>query len=115
MGDLFNTIIGPIEWLVAWIMYLFHQGFTAIGMDPASGWTWALSIVGLVGNLEPGSKHGFHVHDKGDCSAADASSAGRGGSAIPSRMAAAATSAREWTPSLARTAETWWSTVFGER
>ena len=48
MGDLFNTIIGPIEWLVAWIMYLFHQAFTAIGMDPASGWTWALSIVGLV-------------------------------------------------------------------
>ena len=48
MGDLFNTIIGPIEWLVAWIMYLFHQGFTTIGMDPASGWTWALSIVGLV-------------------------------------------------------------------
>ncbi len=24
----------------------------------------------------PGSEHGFHVHDKGDCSAADASSAG---------------------------------------
>ncbi len=48
MGDLFNTIIGPIEWLVAWIMYLFHQGFSAIGMNPASGWTWALSIVGLV-------------------------------------------------------------------
>jgi YidC/Oxa1 family membrane protein insertase len=48
MGDLFNTIIGPIEWLVAWIMYLFHQAFSAIGMDPASGWTWALSIVGLV-------------------------------------------------------------------
>ena len=48
MGDLFNTIIGPIEWLVAWIMYGFHQGFTFIGMNPASGWTWALSIVGLV-------------------------------------------------------------------
>lgn len=26
--------------------------------------------------LAPGSEHGFHVHDKGDCSAADASSAG---------------------------------------
>jgi superoxide dismutase, Cu-Zn family len=26
--------------------------------------------------LPPGSEHGFHVHDKGDCSAADASSAG---------------------------------------
>ena len=48
MGDLFNTIIGPIEWLVAWIMYGFHQGFTWLGMNPASGWTWALSIVGLV-------------------------------------------------------------------
>src|SRR6478752_10473412 len=48
MGDLINTIIGPIEWLVAWIMYGFHQGFTWLGMNPASGWTWALSIVGLV-------------------------------------------------------------------
>jgi len=48
MGDLINTIIGPIEWLVAWIMYGFHQAFTFIGMNPASGWTWALSIVGLV-------------------------------------------------------------------
>lgn len=35
-----------------------------------------VSIVGQVGNLEPGSEHGFHVHDKGDCSAADGSSAG---------------------------------------
>ncbi|HEX6734892.1 MAG TPA: superoxide dismutase family protein [Azonexus sp.] len=26
--------------------------------------------------LKPGGEHGFHVHDKGDCSAADASSAG---------------------------------------
>jgi Cu-Zn family superoxide dismutase len=26
--------------------------------------------------LNPGSEHGFHVHEKGDCSAADASSAG---------------------------------------
>ena len=48
MGDLFNAIMAPIEWLVAWIMFLFHQAFEAIGMDPASGWTWALSIVGLV-------------------------------------------------------------------
>jgi superoxide dismutase, Cu-Zn family len=26
--------------------------------------------------LKPGAEHGFHVHEKGDCSAADASSAG---------------------------------------
>jgi YidC/Oxa1 family membrane protein insertase len=48
MGDLFNSILAPIEWLVAWIMYGFHQGLTAIGMPSAGGWTWALSIVGLV-------------------------------------------------------------------
>ena len=48
MGDLFNAILAPIEWLVAWIMYGFHQALTAIGLPPASGWTWALSIVGLV-------------------------------------------------------------------
>ncbi len=48
MGDIFNAILAPIEWLVAWIMYGFHQALTAIGLDPASGWTWSLSIVGLV-------------------------------------------------------------------
>ena len=35
-----------------------------------------VGITGTVGNLEPGSKHGFHVHEKGDCSAPDAASAG---------------------------------------
>ncbi|MBT9258010.1 membrane protein insertase YidC [Phycicoccus sp. MAQZ13P-2] len=48
MGDLFNSILAPIEWLVAWIMYGFHEALTAIGLPAASGWTWALSIVGLV-------------------------------------------------------------------
>lgn len=38
--------------------------------------TGGVSISGMVGNLEPGSKHGFHVHDKGDCSAPDGTSAG---------------------------------------
>ena len=35
-----------------------------------------LRITGAVSGLAPGSEHGFHLHDKGDCSAADASSAG---------------------------------------
>jgi YidC/Oxa1 family membrane protein insertase len=48
MGDLFNSIMAPIEWLVAWIMYGFHQGLTALGMPSDGGWTWTLSIVGLV-------------------------------------------------------------------
>src|SRR5689334_10067844 len=34
-----------------------------------------VTVTGDIENLTPG-KHGFHIHDKGDCSAADASSAG---------------------------------------
>lgn len=46
--DFLNTILYPIEWLVAWIMYGWHQLFTLLGMPAASGWTWGLAIVGLV-------------------------------------------------------------------
>ncbi len=35
-----------------------------------------LHLRGEIGGLTPGSRHGFHIHEKGDCSAADASSAG---------------------------------------
>ena len=44
----FFRILYPIEWVVAWIMYLAHSGLTWIGLDAASGITWALSIVVLV-------------------------------------------------------------------
>ncbi len=33
-------------------------------------------VIALVSGLEPNSKHGFHIHEYGDCSAVDASSAG---------------------------------------
>ena len=36
----------PIEWAVAWIMVKFHA-LLGLFMDPNSGWTWMLSIVGL--------------------------------------------------------------------
>src|SRR3546814_11549299 len=36
----------------------------------------AVHIAGEIGGLAPGSSHGFHIHEKGDCSAADATSAG---------------------------------------
>ncbi|MCT1619103.1 membrane protein insertase YidC [Janibacter hoylei] len=44
----FSDIMYPFEWLVAWIMHLWHGALTAIGLPEASGWTWTLSIVGLV-------------------------------------------------------------------
>jgi superoxide dismutase, Cu-Zn family len=42
-------------------------------LRPMSG---GVHVTGDIGGLAPGSSHGFHVHEKGDCSAADASSAG---------------------------------------
>jgi YidC/Oxa1 family membrane protein insertase len=44
----FFAFLAPIEWVVAWIMYLAHSGLTTLGMDPASGVAWGLSIVVLV-------------------------------------------------------------------
>ena len=43
-----DSILAPLEWVVAWLMVGFHQVFTAIGLPAASGFTWAMSIVGLV-------------------------------------------------------------------
>ncbi|MCC3278688.1 MULTISPECIES: membrane protein insertase YidC [unclassified Arthrobacter] len=44
----FETILFPFKWVVSWIMWIFHEGFVFLGMDAASGWTWMLSIIGLV-------------------------------------------------------------------
>ncbi len=41
--------------------------FTKVGDD--------VQVVGVISGLKPG-KHGIHVHEKGDCSAPDAASAG---------------------------------------
>ena len=43
-----DTVLAPLEWVVAWLMVGFHQIFSVIGLNPNSGLTWALSIVGLV-------------------------------------------------------------------
>jgi len=42
-----DTVLAPLEWVVAWLMVSFHQLFTAIGFPEASGFSWGLSIVGL--------------------------------------------------------------------
>ncbi len=44
----FGAILHPLEVVVAYIMVGFHSLLTTLGMPAASGWTWALSIVGLV-------------------------------------------------------------------
>jgi YidC/Oxa1 family membrane protein insertase len=46
--DFFDSIMLPFKWLVSVIMVGFHDGLSTIGMPPANGWTWTLSIIGLV-------------------------------------------------------------------
>ncbi len=46
--DFIETLLWPLRWLVELVLMLWHQLFTWIGMDPASGLTWVLSILGLV-------------------------------------------------------------------
>jgi YidC/Oxa1 family membrane protein insertase len=46
--DFFETIMFPFQWLVSVIMVGFHEALSSMGMPEASGWTWTLSIIGLV-------------------------------------------------------------------
>jgi YidC/Oxa1 family membrane protein insertase len=48
MFDWFFTLLQPLEYAVAAIMVASHTVLSAIGLPAASGWTWGLSIVGLV-------------------------------------------------------------------
>ena len=46
--DPIGTILFPIKWVIEAILVGFHTLWTAVGLDPAAGITWVLSIVGLV-------------------------------------------------------------------
>jgi YidC/Oxa1 family membrane protein insertase len=46
--DFFETIMFPFKWFVSIIMVGFHEGLSFIGLPAANGWTWTLSIIGLV-------------------------------------------------------------------
>ncbi|BAS10346.1 membrane protein insertase YidC [Arthrobacter sp. Hiyo4] len=46
--DFFGTIMGPFNWLVSAVMVGIHDVLSSMGMPAASGWTWTLSIIGLV-------------------------------------------------------------------
>ncbi len=51
------------------------EGFDAVGAVTFTVTPDGVRVVADVGGLKPG-KHGFHIHEYGDCSAPDASSAG---------------------------------------
>ncbi len=46
--DLGAALLFPFQWLVSAIMVALHDGLGTLGMPAASGWTWTLSIIGLV-------------------------------------------------------------------
>lgn len=52
------------------------QGNKAAGMLTLTVVADGVHVTGMVEGLKPDSEFGFHVHEKGDCSAPDASSAG---------------------------------------
>jgi YidC/Oxa1 family membrane protein insertase len=47
VGDFFNVILTPLYYVVSGVMLGWHWLFTTLGMDPAGGASWALSIIGL--------------------------------------------------------------------
>lgn len=40
--------MGPFNWLVSAVMVGIHDVLSTVGMPAASGWTWTVSIIGLV-------------------------------------------------------------------
>lgn len=47
LGDIWNAIMTPLYYGISAILVGFHRLFTALGLDPAGGWSWTLSIIGL--------------------------------------------------------------------
>jgi YidC/Oxa1 family membrane protein insertase len=43
-----GNLLWPLKWVIEAILVFFHTVLTAVGMNPAAGITWVLSIVGLV-------------------------------------------------------------------
>jgi YidC/Oxa1 family membrane protein insertase len=46
--DLISIVLWPLKWVVELILVAWHWLFSSVGMNPAGGLTWVLSIVGLV-------------------------------------------------------------------
>ena len=48
MGELFNTIMAPLEYGVSWILVTIHTFLVNIGVPQGSGLSWGPSIIILV-------------------------------------------------------------------
>jgi len=46
LGDIGSAIMTPLYYLVSGILLVWHKLFSLV-LDPASGWTWVLAIIGL--------------------------------------------------------------------
>jgi YidC/Oxa1 family membrane protein insertase len=46
--DFGTALLIPFQWLVSAILVGLHDSLSGLGMPAASGWTWTLSIIGLV-------------------------------------------------------------------
>ena len=46
--DILSAILWPFKWILEAILVFFHAAFTAVGMPADEGYTWVVSIVGLV-------------------------------------------------------------------
>ncbi|WP_082587492.1 membrane protein insertase YidC [Nocardioides sp. Soil774] len=47
IGDIGHAIMVPLYYAVSFVLVGFHKGLSSLGMDPAGGLTWVLSIIGL--------------------------------------------------------------------
>jgi len=48
MPDILGMILWPFRWVIEALLIGFHWVLTQVGMDPSDGWTWVVSITGLV-------------------------------------------------------------------
>ncbi|MEN8706035.1 MAG: membrane protein insertase YidC [Nocardioides marinisabuli] len=47
IGDIFGFIATPLYYAISGILILWHKLFAQLGLDPAGGMSWVLSIIGL--------------------------------------------------------------------
>ncbi|HYF02902.1 MAG TPA: superoxide dismutase family protein [Patescibacteria group bacterium] len=74
--DSMNAVVSSPTQNTAMAVLSPTQGNTVAGTISFTQVSGGVQITGNLQGLPPNSTHGFHVHEKGDCSAADGSSAG---------------------------------------